>query len=363
MYDVSVTNLEEPYSAVISQFLRAQFPSASRTPSDLLDDLTAAFVVSGQVRFGPVPSPESLVAIRKVLARSIKAGTPIPVLMPWGSRKPNAANLLDVAEVAGLKSLSCLQQRVTQVFKPGLDLRIRVEDLSGFWLFQDEGEVVRAQSERYVRDFQALVRILELPFITPVLESVMMNEEIYFAEARRMEALFDTYLWESEQVPPVLWPELPSFKALLPWGWTGEIPRAQRDFYYSRYDRFTPGLQLREKVAELARYFAGTLVRRGFKANGDPAEWEKQFIKLSFHPPVPGTPTHLVETALYYRTIPAKFASTHLPPWRARGYLRMEEGEVVPKLTSISEKIDLHDCRVRLAAGDDVVLIDTPYSL
>ena len=127
-----ITNPEDPYTGLITQFLVREFPGViTPNSSVLLDVLTDAIVGSKQVRYGPRPNPESLVAIRKVISLSLTSGQPIPFLIPWGSRKPKLGANIDVAEISALKTLVCLNNRVKAHYEPGVQMNVRLEDTSG----------------------------------------------------------------------------------------------------------------------------------------------------------------------------------------------------------------------------------------
>ena len=116
---------DHPYGNVIESFFAQQFPGANTNKtSTLLDALTTAIVGSSQVRYGAMPSPESLTAIRRVITESNRQDKPIPILVPFGSRKAVLGEPLDIAEVAALKQLMALQQRVQEHYKPGVGLRM-----------------------------------------------------------------------------------------------------------------------------------------------------------------------------------------------------------------------------------------------
>lgn len=317
-FEISVVDPEEPYSGMIRDFLRSDFTSVSRTATDRLNDLTAALMATQQVRFGPLPNPESTVAIRKVLARAMESNLPVPVLVPWGSRKPDHTQSVDIAEVLALRQLQCLQDRVTKVHAPGINVVLRLEDLSGFYLFEDEGPEFRANSARYVKDMESLIHVLGLTtFVYPFREGENLNESKYAERVYLYEPMFLAYLQGKGDL-----------EQLIEVGWKGNIAPEMREFYYSRYRKVNPTISLERCMQKLARYFATVLARVALFGVGRDGE----YIKIYFAGPIPGTPEGLADRTIHYRTIPAKYCMTHVPPWRAHGYLKMEEGRIIPKL-------------------------------
>lgn len=86
---------------------------------------------------------------------------------------------------------------------------------------------------------------------------------------------------------------------------------------------------------------AGSLARHQLKATGSEESWGSNFIQLNFAPPAPGTPAAIGDRRVYYRTLPESMTRTHLPAWRARGYLKINGNDVTPKIASFSEELGL----------------------
>lgn len=329
-----VPNHEDPYAEKIASFFVKDFPKAiTKSTPQLVDTLTEILVGSSQVRFGPRPTPEVLVAVRDVLRKSISSSSPIPALTAWGSRKTDFGRI-DVADVSALKQLLCLNEAITEHYKPGLNMRMRIEDASGHYLFRDEGKKSREATDLYVCGLVRLMTILGLDFITPVLESSMFSEELFTREADAIVPLLMQYISDSDNFG--INENLPSYKALREAGWTGLIPMEQREYYRQRYLSNYPEITEYGATVKMAEYFANSLIRYQFNAVGDDPAWNKQYIRTSFVPPVPGSPAELFKTTLFYRTMPSRFTRNHFSPWRAKGYLRIGD-TVTPKLTSFKE--------------------------
>lgn len=331
---------ENPFVDSVENFFTTEFPGANlESKGSLLDAITAAFLATNQIRYGPVPNPESLVAIREVIRLCIEAGKPIPVLTPFGSRKARLGEPLDVAEVMALKQLSCLQRRVTKFYQPGLTLIVRLEDASGHYLFVDDGEKSRRDTTSYCETFQRLVRILGFGFINPVLESSLFDEKEYVSLCDSIVPRLLAYITETDVCGLGNYLMFESWKALSALGWHGCIPEEQRSYYRNRYRAIYPGIGDRDTNMKLARYFAGSWARIQMNGTGALKEWGNDYIRVTFVSPIPGAPIGLTSKNIYYRTIPMKFAATHMPAWRAKGYLRLND-QVVPKLANWSDEND-----------------------
>lgn len=332
------------YARVIQSFLSQSLVANLNNPCEVLEALTNAILASSQVRYGPKPLPEGLVRIRSVIRKSIENNLPIPILMPWGTKKPDNNRTIDVAEVSGLQQIIALNERITQFYEPGMVMNVRVEDTSGFWLFERDGQEAITASRRYIADFDKLVNIMEAP-VSLMYESAMMDSEEFNILAETYRRLFYDYLWDSDSLG--FSPDLRSFKALQDVGWLGEIPTEQREFYYSRYRRVHDD---RVYITDqTARYFAAVLARKKLNGYGQPI-LQDDYIQVSFAPPVPGTPRVLADRIVNYRTVLMKHARTHIPPWRARGYLRVSSDKVTPKIQNYLDSLDdVHSAEVTFA--------------
>jgi hypothetical protein len=353
-----VVETEHPYQTLMLRYFQSQFQALANAGSkeDILELLTAALISTSNTRYGPKPSPESQVAIREVIKGALDTNSPIPVLVPWGGRKTVVDRSVDVAEVTALKVLDYLQRAVTQVWAPGLEIRIRIEDTGADYLYQHENSAGHEASARYSADLVKLVEALGLrTFITPVRESTLMDSFEYFGLADRIAKPMFDYLVDSEVLGlganTTTWQQLQCF------GWTGEIPLAQREYYYKRYQAANPLISHNDAVAQLARYFAGSLARYKLNGTAKKSEWGSKFIQLSFVPPVPGAPVSLTGKTLYYRTIPAKISSNHMPPWRAKGYFKInDDDEIKPQLAGFREPLALVPCTTKI--GDVEIATD-----
>lgn len=90
-------------------------------------------------------------------------------------------------------------------------------------------------------------------------------------------------------------------------------------------------------------------------------DWGSNYINVNFAQPIPGLPPELSGRRLYYRTMPARFARTHRPPWRAKGYLDIGENEITPKITGWKEPLELHRASVTITNGETIAKLRTDY--
>lgn len=145
-------------------------------------------------------------------------------------------------------------------------------------------------------------------------------------------------------------------------GWKGSINPRTLSYYMDRFNKTYNGYSSQFKMEKIARYFSGSLARASLKLRGDNPEWDGMFAELSFAPNPPGV-EYRFGRRIIYRTLPKRFTSVNIPPWRAKGYLSINnEGEITPKLTSFNDDdLELTTKTVTLRNGDSEVEISTDY--
>ena len=351
---------DHPYVSQIRNFFQTKFPvNTEKSSSDILELLTNAILASGKVRLGPKPNVESLYAIRQTLQAVMKENKPVPFLMPWGSEKPAHFQTVDMAEVAAIKTLVCLQARVKAVYSPGVHIRVRVEDATAPSLFYQDKAQARTDALIYTTSLLSLNEILGTDFIEFIPESLMTTEAEFDKFHGRMVPVFERYIFDSHSIFESDWEKLDSYKELVDLGWQGRISNEQRGHYLSTYQRLynlsnTEGLKL------LARYLSQSLVRRKLNMLGN-GDW-KDYLGLSFVGPIPGDPTGVVSKRVFYRTVPENM-SHHTAPWRAKGYFRIDDGIPRVKLASWSEDHHYTPTTVTLRSEGKSVTIKSDYEV
>jgi hypothetical protein len=319
------TITETEYSSVICGYFNKEFPNLKITNGQLLEILAEILLGTKETRFGPLPVPEHQVVIRDIIRKAVEANKPIPVLVPFGGIKANKTGEIDVAEVQAIKRLMTLYEHVQRHYNPGLYFNVRIEDVNAVWLYGDDS---RAEIQTYSYALKTLIEILgDDRGIHAVRESDLMTEAEYFRIAQHIQPILFDYIISSEGDSSRLGQGV-MFEALVELGWKGVIPYEQRDFYVDRYQRLYPGITRNEALRYLSVYLAGSKARYDLKANAAP-NFGFGAIQLNYSQPVPGAPTNMFNNTLYYRTLPMSEARSHMPAWRAKGYLKISEsGEV-----------------------------------
>jgi hypothetical protein len=350
------------YRDQIRQFFQSEFPnSAVKSSGDTLELLTEAILASGQIRLGPRPGVESLFEIRKHLKAVIDSNEPVRFLMPWGSEKPVDLQTVDVAEIVAMKTLACLQGRVESIYRPGISIRIRIEDATAPNLYFNDRPRARLNAQVYTDSLIDLIHTLEVQhFITPVPETQMTSEDAFEREFEQVYPTLLDYVKASEGVHDSERTVMKQYSALKELGWMGTIADDQRTHYRDTYRKLY-GSSDNEATELFARYLAQSLVRKRINILGN-GDWT-DYLGLSFVRSVPGEPLGRTNRRIYYRTMPANVSSNHIPPWRAKGYLVVNENGVRPRLASWQEQKDYVPNVVRLSNGEHNVNVRADYEV
>ena len=345
----------DPYADLIERFVIREFPSAVKsTKCAILELITEAIVASGQIRYGPVPSPESLVAMRQIIRHWMEQSRPIPVLIAWGSEKPDSTGI-DVAELSALKTLISLQERVKVHYPPGLQINIRIEDASAPHLFFERVDAARQEAKLYTYGFVTLIGILGLSnFIKPVPESTLISEDHFNAFADSIMPLMSAHVYLPEDPKPLQ--ELAARKL----HWT-PITQETVNWYLHCYEKLYPNASKPDRLHRLARYFTGALARRAMKITGEETCWQTNFLELSFLSVPPGVDTSRYTRRIQYRTLPSSITSNHMPPWRAKGYLRVGKTEVTAALASYRAPNAYNQFQITLEKDGISQVVQTDY--
>jgi len=352
-----VCESSDPYASLITTLVAKEFPSHSCGNRDLMLDLVSAEIISTkQNRCGCQPSPEVQVNIRNIIRAYMKENRPIPIHVVWGSEKPDGSGI-DVAELSALKMLRCLQHRVEAHYYPGLDIRIRIEDVSAPHLFYDSMEEARKNANMYSTALIDLAYILETEhYISLVRETSLVSEQEFNKRADEVLPVMQEYLL-GVRTPSVL-------AQLEKVGWKGDLPEKTREFYLRQYTKIYPGKTHEDLVHRLARYFAGTIVRRQLGISGARDRWNYDYVELAF---IAGAPGSDFGKRVFYRTMPLAQTNLHLAPWRGKGYVRVGETledthmGLIPFDSPIVN--DLQPFTFAMEREDKQVLVNADYTL
>lgn len=324
--DIDVYTECGQYAPLIRRHIAADFATLAKglSKADITEVLTEILLGTKQTRFGPRPSYESIVSIREVLCDAVSRGLPIPFMVPWGSEKPDGSGP-DVAEVGALKSLQALDAEIRKVWEPGTQMAIRLEDASAPFLFRDRWNEAWEQAKAYTFTFQQLVKVLGVNNVIVRPESELVTPESFAEQAEQATPAFLRAITTSDN------------SLLDAIGWKGGLSNETIQHYMRAYSLMSPGTDVLTHQETLARYFASALARHKLGVRGDLPQWEGQFIDLSFVPITPGT-EHVFGRRIIRRTLPLSETQIHIPAWRAKGYVQIEnDNSTRTRLTSFRD--------------------------
>jgi hypothetical protein len=356
MYQIK-TATHDPYDPLIENFVFSQFAKhAAKTCSQTMEMVAETIFATSKVRYGPKPSPESQVVFHEIICHYMKQNLPIPFVCPWGSEKPDGS-IIDIAELGALKTLCCLNARVKDVYTPGAEFSLRVEDLCAPHLFFEQMAEARLEAKLYTDGLIALVKILSInSFITVSPDSLLSDEPTFNTLADQFVPIMETHLHNLTN--PV------TFKALTEIGWDKPVAQETVNHYLAGYEKLYPNRDLNFKLHVLARYFASSLARKKMGMTGILPRWNGKCLDLYFGKTPPGLEPTRYLRRIHYRTLPCSLTSNHMAPWRAKGYLAItNENEVTPKLASFQEDLTYNQREITLASNDTQVTVKTDYVL
>lgn len=329
-----------------------------------VDIITNLLFATKNTRYGPKPSVEGQYFIKSIVKQAVAANKPVPILVPWGSIKADFSSKLDIAELHALTTLSELNTRVQQYYSPGLDINIRIEDLSGVSLFQLEEGFSKFNSWEYCKDLEILINMIGN--LNVKRESKMESCDKFEVRSDANTNLILTYLKESKDLikaDPLACTTLQSYKNLKANGWKGIISEEQREHYFHCYRSIYQDKDEEFMYKRLALYFGGSLARFQLQMTGANYEWASNYIQIVFVPPVKGAPEGYNDNYLYYRTISMNQCRTHHAPWRAKGYFLMDENRgMTAKLCTFSNPPEgLEHGELILEDGDLSITVTADY--
>jgi len=351
-------------TSLIRDFFVNDFTLLSDNNGDRVNAILEAIIGTKNTRIGARPAEADIHAMRATIDRAVAQDRPIPILAPWGSEKPDGSNI-DIAEVGALKTLKTLNEAVRSIYYPGLQINIRLEDLTCEHLFDDRKKA-RTNADYYCDNFEALVSILDLDqFIRIRRESKLTTYEKMMKAIMPIEHLMLEYIKETDEHGLAGYQHLDAYKKLHIMGWRGEIPVKSREFLYNQYFKAYPGISKEDAQITMSKYFSETIARTHLGIRGDDVEWAGDFIKLVFHAPAPGMPVY---KSVSIRTVPASVTSRNISPWRGKGYLLIpKEGPAKLQLAPFSDIPDnLHFQEMHIThdapMGSKIAIVRTDFA-
>jgi len=298
--------------------------SPHRKAHELVTDM---IIANKHVRQGTAPSGESLHMIETIVKNSVAHSEPIPMLTVHGCIKagPVLNDRIDLAEVMGLHTLRLLEQRIVAVYPPGIDLTVRLEDLTEIFNVSYEHRNIDKLVGYYSKSYKRLAAAMGLSFAQVRCESEMVDAHDWQHWTHFHAGLFASYLAKTRSVANDKLARTAEYNDLTHMGWSGTIDHDTRTWFAARYKRIYGKLNQWDFEYRLAHYLAGIMTRIRFGASGV----KLPAIYLSLSSPLPFV---FPQPRVYYRT---RAAHAHLAPWCAVGYVDMANADL--KLVSARE--------------------------
>jgi len=338
---------DDPFMGQILQLMELEFPGATRNNNTVLfEAIVSEIIGSKQHRYGPIPDPEGLVAIRDVVRKAMREEAPIPILVPWGASKQGPWGV-DLAEVMALKQLECLSRRVSAHYAPGVDIVVRLENLTDESMFGD-GWIPK--TDAYVRDFSKLKKAIAFTSVEVKREDTLMSRTAF----RDMVDINSGYILEAMKIPLGRGDWL---RSRIP-EWQGDLGDEILNYYRGAYDRFYPEETQEEKDMRLSRYFAGAITRFQLGGTGARKWWGSDYLTLSFT----GIPWGKNGKRIFYRTVPSRYTNQHRAPWIGKGYVRIKGREATPAIAGWNgDGLEYNPASISIEWGGDSVQVAADY--
>jgi hypothetical protein len=339
-YETSNPELQD-YIPYLNKFMKIEMNQQLTNKQEIAEVLLSIIIGSRNIRQGKAPTIEVQANIIKLIKQCMETGKPIPVLVGSGPKKTDNNSSIDIAELSVLNILECVNNEVKKFHKPGLDIQIRLEDLTGIWL---EGDKAVNSMDRYMKDFQKLLRILGYENIKTFRESQLTSLKDFTESSKMYSELFEEYLTETHELDESEYTSTDSYKKLTETGWKGIVPFVMREYLYNKYYKLIPGINKKGMIEVASKYLGSTLARNKLNATGKSAGmYESGFkpMEIAFATPTPGIPEDMHGARVYYRTVTLKNSKKHIPYWRAKGILKINKmGDVRYSLTGWGEDLN-----------------------
>jgi hypothetical protein len=193
-------------------------------------------------------------------------------------------------------------------------------------------------------------------FIVPFRESQLTNFEEVLALVAIYSAPIRNYINDTQNLSAENYQKISSYRVLKALGWKGEIPLEQRAFYQERYIRHYPYKTKDEIDDMMVNYLAISFAKSQLGALV-PENTKQDYIQLTFAPPVPGIHADIASRRVHYRTLPAQISRMHLPFWRAKGFVMLNEQMVKPTIDNWYTSQQFHQHEVSLSLNSDSIIL------
>lgn len=380
-HPVDLTRAKEAVSGLIQPIISKLRPRSQGLEPKAIDEIVSIFVGGKGERMAKAPVHKDIRAtLHSIISVSSQTQTPIPVLIPSSACKlPMHGYELDLAEVMMLRYLANLQQRVTRIYPLGLDIVVRLEDLTLLAIFPQLPDIASKVSA-YTTQLKALVNRFNMQhFLRIRAESELVDPSLFAKHASDAAPIVHRYLNICEQLnqtkeckidqasvnnsspradssvspsslpslsppstPPLspigrdsnptiatdqqmeLSTDLPRLEfikqeaeqALSALGWVGGISPVAVDYLTNRYRKLYTNLSPSERTNLISLYYGAVIARKRLGGTGADPRWNFGRIDLCIAPPGPDQPPKSRVCQYFY-------PGSREPFWRVLGLITL----------------------------------------
>lgn len=299
--------------------------------SQISEKITKILFGSKKNRFGTAPTIDEIAFMHDRVDNYVAQDRPIEMQLLWGVLKgyglDQQRETADMLDLLGLKRFACLNEQVKQVYSPGLDVSVILEDISEEVIAGDYLNVKNLIGP-YANSLKNLASVMEItPGVNIVMESEIMarkgiTQEFHMEKADGIAQLIQQYWNASQNISPEKWESLPEYKALEEAGWKGTIPPEMREHYLCRAQTERPDSEEDVRIWSICKYFGNSLARYsvGLFTGDDPEG--PQPVRASLAPHAVGASKSLRVGRVEYKLMDDKKSNTSVPPWAGYSYMR-----------------------------------------
>jgi len=356
IHDVTLQPIESTQNLNTGRLLRclAHYLSFGGVPvktqeTSVTHEIASILFGSKKTRLGPAPTTEEFEYMANRIGHWVEIGKPIEILTLWGALKGYGLVQtrldVDVVDIMGLKRYAGLQDQVSQIYEPGLCVKIVRENVGEIALSGESPDLLEKITP-YKNSLDNLCHALSLaPHVRFVDESELLAKQgvaqkVFLKQGLQNAELLMNYWWSSASEPnSEKWPDLDTYHKLQENGWNGIIPQETRNHYFRRVSTEYPDMPDVEKIKQVCVYLGNALARVQCGIfNGSYEGADGQIIppiRTSFVPYPPGTPSALRKARVDFKVKDSKHSNTSIPPWCGYGFMQEKIGVITFEPTTI----------------------------
>lgn len=320
----------DPLCFSIQKLLEPSPPPFSLDSTE--DQIMGVLYGSRQQHFGDSPDQESWEHMRKFVRQFTREALPVDMLVPWGAVKAygqmKGYDSIDLAELLGMARLSKIAAQVSEVYDPGMVVRVMLEDSTRLFLSMPIPDLVPRMT-KYYEQLVELAANLSPVSLEIVRESDLIgtSEQQYFfrEDAWHNAAMFKMYFLTRQEHIESEYAQLREYQVLKDSGWEGVISDEALAGYLTKAGHEDVEGDNDALLWSVCKYMGMILTRTQWKIKHS-AHVGLETIRASFAPYPKGADPHISRGRIAYKVKDSKKKSSLLP-WTSVGMFDCERGE------------------------------------